>query len=105
MRKEKKLFQKPLDSFDAFDRLLHFINLKEVLGGLMAKQGWFRKGSPEEDEVVSHAAHELIEGVVNADNVSKIDLHTGINLRDQVTVEELEDWDKDRKLRGFGRRN
>jgi len=66
---------------------------------------WWRKGSPEEDDVVSHAAHELIEGVVSADTVNKVELHTGINLRDQVSIEEAEDWAKDRDLRRMRDRN
>lgn len=63
---------------------------------------WWRKGSPEEDEVLAHAAKELIEGVVDADAVNKVELHMGVNLRDQVSIEEIEDWDADRNLRGFG---
>lgn len=63
---------------------------------------WWRKGSPEEDQAVAHAAHELIEGVVDADAVGKIKGNLGVNLRDQVTVEEIEDWNQDRRLRGFG---
>lgn len=65
---------------------------------------WWRKGSPEEDQVVAHAAHELIEGVVNADQVNQVQASMGVNLRDQVTIEEIEDWAKDRNLRGFGNR-
>lgn len=63
---------------------------------------WWRKGSPEEDQVVARAAHELIEGVTDADAVNKVELHTGINLRDQISLEEIEDWHQDRHLRGFG---
>ena len=70
----------------------------------MAEKGWWRKGSPQEDEVMAHAASELLNGVGDADNVSKIELKTGINLRDHVTIEEAEDWAKDRDLRGFGNR-
>jgi len=94
------LFQKP---FNALDTILRFINLRTVMGGMMGNK-WWRKGSAQEDEVVAHAARELIEGVTDADTVSKVELHTGINLRDQVTIEEIEDWAKDRDLRGFGNR-
>ena len=66
---------------------------------------WWRKGTPQEDEVVSHAAQELIEGVVSADTVSKVELHTGVNLRDQVSIEEIEDWAKDRDIRRMKNRN
>lgn len=96
------MFQKrPNRPFNALDAALRFANLRTFIGGIVGKK-WWRPGSPEEDEVVAHAAHELIEGVMDADGVNKIQDGVGVNLRDQVTVEEIEDWDKDRRLRGFG---
>lgn len=71
----------------------------------MAKNNWWRKGSKEEDEVVSQAADELIGGVCDADSVGNVQQNVGVNLRDQVTIEELEDWHKDRQLRRMGNRN
>ncbi len=70
----------------------------------MAEKNWWRKQSPQEDQVVANAAQELINGVTDADMVNKVDLHTGVNLRDQVTIEEIEDWARDRDLRSFGNR-
>lgn len=91
-----------IGKFDSFNHILRFVNLRTVLGGAMA---WWRKGSAEEDRVVSEAAKELIDGVSSADTVGKVELHTGINLRDQVTIEEIEDWARDRDLRGMRNRN
>jgi len=65
---------------------------------------WWRKGSPEEDQVLAQAANELIEGLVDADTVNKVKGNVGVDLRDQVTVEEIEDWHRERQLRGFGNR-
>lgn len=66
---------------------------------------WWRKDSLEEDKIISEAAKELIEGITDADVVNKIKGEMGVNLRDQVTVEEAEDWAKDRDLRGMRWRN
>lgn len=91
--------------FGGFDTVLRFINLRQLLGGVMGNK-WWRKGSHEEDEVMAKAANELIEGLIDADTVNKVKENVGIDLRDQVTVEEAEDWHKERQLRGFGdRRN
>jgi hypothetical protein len=88
--------------FEAMCFVLRFANLRMILGGQMS---WFRKGSAEEDRVVSEAAEELIKGSMDADMVNKVDLHTGINLRDHVTIEEIEDWARDRDLRRMTNRN
>lgn len=71
----------------------------------MAKNNWWRKGSTEEDEVVSAAANELISGVCDADTVGNVEKNVGINLREQVTVAELQDWAADRDLRRMKNRN
>lgn len=64
---------------------------------------WWRKDSHEkEDQIIAQAAHELIEGIVNADLVNKVKDNVGVDLRDQVSLAEIEDWAKDRDLRGFG---
>lgn len=89
-----------LPKFDSWNELFHGISLL----GFVA-MAWWRKGSPEEDEVVSEAARELLEGISDADVVTKIKGETDLNLRDQITVEEAEDWARDRDLRGMRWRN
>lgn len=91
-----------LPQYNAQFDLLHLANAFTILTLGFA---WWRRGSPEEDQVVSQAATELIEGVSDADRVGKIQNETEINLRDQVTVEEIEDWARDRDLRGWRNRN
>lgn len=62
---------------------------------------WWR-GGPEEDKVITEAARELIEGISNADTVNKIKNETTLNLRDQITVDEVEKWAADRDWHGWG---
>lgn len=89
-------------NFDAFEELLKFAGALSVATGTMT---WFRKGSKEEDEIVSESCDILIDEVLDADKVNKIDLHTGRNIRDQLTVEQLEDMERERTLRRFPGRN
>lgn len=91
-----------LPEFDAAKTALTLSGSLGILTGLMS---WFRKGSQEEDSVVSNAARELLNGISDADLVGKVEDQTKLNLRDQVTLEEAQDWAKDRDLRGFWRRN
>lgn len=73
-----------------------------VSTGLMA---WFRKGSVEEDVVIAESQDFVLDALSDADRVNKIDLHTGRNVRDQLTVEEAEEMEKESRLRKWGRRN
>lgn len=67
---------------------------------------WFHRGSAEEDKILTGVAETLIEGVVDADSVNRIERSNGRNLRDQLTVEEAEEMRREADLRGFGfRRN
>lgn len=89
---------------EIYSTLLKFTGALSTLAGLMA---WFgpRKGSVEEDQEVAEATDVVIDTLIDGDVVSKIDLHTGKNLRDQLTVQELEEMNRERQLRRFGRRN
>jgi hypothetical protein len=87
-------------SFNEWEEAFKLIGLLGAVG-----MAWWRKGSEEEDKVVSEAAKELLEGISNADVVGKIQAETDLNLRDQITVEEAENWAKDRDLRGMRWRN
>lgn len=92
-----------MPEFNAWGEVAKFAGALTTVMGAMA---WFRKDSAEEDKVVGEAADVLISGVSDADKVSKIDLHTGKNLRDQMTVEEAEKINREGELRRFGwRRN
>lgn len=86
----------------AYDKLMDVAAAISVLSGLCA---WWRKGSDEEDAMVSEAADTVIDAVADADTMRAIELGTGINLRDQLSVEEAMNMHEERTLRRFGRRN
>lgn len=88
-----------MPEFNAWGELAKFAGALSVAAGAMS---WFRKGSAEEDKVVSESADILIDGISDADKVNKVDLHTGKNLRDQLTIEEAEEMNRERELRKFG---
>ena len=71
----------------------------------MAASGWWRKDGPTSDEMVSEACDLLIDSIADADAVSEINAKTGVNVRDQLTVGDLEDMRREAELRKFGRRN
>ena len=71
--------------FNAWGELAKFAGALSVVSGAMA---WWRKDSIENDKVVAESCDILIEGVSDADNANKIDLYTGRNVRDQLTVEQ-----------------
>lgn len=91
-----------LPQFNGWLEFIHLTGSLSILAGAMA---WWRAGSEDEDKVISEAAKELINGISDADLVSKIQGETALNLRDQITVEETENWAKDRDLRGMKWRN
>ena len=86
-------------NFEAVSRLFEFMGALSVVTGAMA---WWRKGSQDEDEMVSQAADTVIGALSDADTVGKIDIITSRNLRDQVTVEEAMEMNSERELRRFG---
>lgn len=73
-----------------------------MLTGLSA---WFRKGSHAEDEIVAESADIVINSLSDADLVGRVDMHTGKNLRDQLSVQEAEELNRERELRRFINRN
>lgn len=87
---------------ESMQKLFEITGALAVLSGAMA---WWRRGSAEEDAVVSEAADVVLNGLSDADAVSKIGCLTGKDLREQLTVEEAMELDRERELRRFGRRN
>lgn len=63
---------------------------------------WLREGSVEEDEMKIEVADTLIDTTCNADDVNRIEMATGRNLRDQLTVERAEDLNNERRLLRMG---
>lgn len=89
--------------FDSWNEFWKFLGYGTTFAIGFAK--WWRVGSDEEDRVLSEAADELIAGVSDADVVNKIANETNLNIREQMTVEEAESWNRERELRRFRRRN
>lgn len=82
--------------------------LFEITGALAVLSGacaWWRRGSDEEDAAVSEAADTVLGALSDADTVRKIDCVTDRNLRDQLTVQEAIELNRERELRRMGRRN
>lgn len=87
-----------------YDAMLDAIHLANAFT-LLVMMAWWHKSSPEGDDVISAAAQELIEGVSDADRVNKIEDATTINLRDQVSIEQVEEWAKEREYHKHKNRN
>lgn len=66
---------------------------------------WWRKGGAEEDAMVSEAADTVLDALSDADTVNRIDCLTDRNIREQLTIEQAIELDRERELRRFGRRN
>lgn len=91
-----------MPSVDVHSKLFEIVGALSVLSGAMA---WWRRGSREEDAVFADAADTVLDGLSDADTVGKIGCVTERNLRDQLTVEEAMELDRERQLRRFDRRN
>lgn len=85
--------------------LTKFFAFTGALSFLMARQGWWRKDGPGDDEIVSDACELVIDSIADADSVNQIDKATGRNLRDQLTVEQLQEMRQESDLRKFPNRN
>lgn len=90
------------DLSEATQEMLKFIGALAVVNGLMV---WWRKGSEADDKATVEAADLVLDSISDADKVGKIDLASGRNLRDQLSVLEAQELHAERELRKFGRRN
>lgn len=79
--------------------------LKQEIEKRQTDMSWFRKDSQEEDEIIVEVNSTIFEALANADAVREIESETGRNLREQLTVEEVMEMEKETRLRGFIRRN
>lgn len=87
---------------ETMQKLFEITGALAVLAGTMA---WWRKGSDEEDAAVSEAADVVLNGLSDADTVNKIGCVTNKNLRDQLSIAEAIELNRERELRRMGRRN
>lgn len=66
--------------------------------------GFYRKDSEEEDQIIAEAHSIILDNLSNADSVGQIEIYTGKNLRDQLSVEQAEELYREKELRGYGSR-
>lgn len=67
---------------------------------------WWRRGSEEEDKAVADAADLVLNALVDGDATQVVECRAGRNWRDDLTVAEAEELNRERELRRFGwRRN
>ena len=64
---------------------------------------WWR-GGPEEDEILEEAAGVVLENIGDADLINRTKDETGKDMREQWTVEQLEQLEEDRRWWGWGSR-
>ena len=84
-------------------KLFAFTGALSVLATAAGK--WWRKGSPDEDEIVAEAADLVLGGLSDADDTRGVELTSGRNWRDSVTVEEAIAMREEAELRRMANRN
>lgn len=87
---------------ELFTKLFEFTGALSICISAMA---WWRKDGPKSDEVVVEAADVVLSALSDADTTNRVELHTGRDIRSQLTVEEAIEIHEERELRAFGRRN
>ena len=83
-------------------KLFEFVGALSVLAGIL---DWSRKGSQAEDAMVAAAADVVLDAISDGDMVEHINCIHHKNLRDQVTVEQAIELDRERTLRRWPWRN
>lgn len=70
-----------------------------------AVAAWFTRGSQDEDEMTVQA-HELVLGMVSdADATGRVEAVTDRNWRDDISIEQAEELNRERELRNMKNRN
>lgn len=90
-----------LNPTEAIQEILKFASALAIATGLAT----WRRGGPQEDKTVAESCDLVIDTIANADKVNTIDRSTGKNLRDQISLGELEELNRERQDRRFTRRN
>jgi hypothetical protein len=89
-----------------FARYIVFEASLQILKGEVKEMAWWNKGEPQEDAAFIESAKVVADSLADSDFVRDVELNTGKNLRDQISVEELEDMQKEANMRRWGpRRN
>lgn len=77
-----------------------------VVSSVALGMAWFRKGSAEEDKMVSDACDVILDVASDADKRRELTVLSGREVGSDLTVEQAQALADERDLRGFGfRRN
>jgi hypothetical protein len=93
---------------DAFDALAQFDFCLETLKrsteiGALGLFGWFAKNDPNRDNAEFLEAHDYVTNSwADAEMVRKIEVLTGKNIREQLTVEQAQALYEEAQLRKMG---
>lgn len=88
-------------NIESLQELIRLLGAASVLTGAMA----WRRGGPKEDEIVILAADTVLDALSDSDKVGKIDMHNGKNIRDQITIEQVEALYNEREFRSWDNRS
>lgn len=70
-----------------------------------AAAAWFTRGSQDEDDMTVKAHSLVLDSVSDADTTKRVWAVTDKDWRDQLTVAEAEELNRERELRGMKNRN
>lgn len=76
-----------------------------IVGGCTVAMSLFRRGSKEEDKMVSDAHDVVLDALSDADKTNVVEAINNRNWRDQISIEEALDMHEERELRRFENRN
>lgn len=86
---------------DALGELVKFMVAVSSITSLMT---WRRDG-PREDQSFIEASDYVLDSLSDADKTSKIELHNARNIRDQLTIEQVEELYNEKIIRSWTNRN
>lgn len=90
------------NDFNAWGELVGWSFKLATVAGAMA---WWHASDPKGDKEWIELTDELIEGAMDSDMVGKIKDATWNNLRDQVSIEQIEKWREEQEFRKSENRN
>lgn len=86
---------------DALGELVKFMIAVSSITGLMT---WRRDG-PKEDAAYIEASDYVLDSLSDADKTGKIELHNAKNIRDQLSIEQVEELYNEKVIRSWSNRN
>lgn len=68
------------------------------------KMAWWRRDTEDDDKTFVESTNIINAALGDGDFVNRIEAQTGKNLREQLSVEEVEEMNKEANLRRWGNR-